>query len=146
MNFLTGVLRGGPNEMTLDTEAVQIRFPPDRSRRLSAHAGLQVLLGVRPEDIHSPGFLPARVKGYPIDARVDVTEMLGNETLLHLVLGGQGLLARVDPRTRARPGQTIEVQLDVDRLHVFDAKTQRVLDRIEIPEEMREAPGALAVP
>jgi multiple sugar transport system ATP-binding protein len=146
MNFLTGVLRGGPDEMTLDTEAVQIRFPPDRSRRLSAYAGLQVLLGVRPEDIHSPGFLPARVKGYPIDARVDVTEMLGNETLLHLVLGGQGLLARVDPRTRARPGQTIEVQLDVDRLHVFDAKTQRVLDRIEIPEEMREAPGALAVP
>ena len=44
------------------------------------------------------------------------------------------------PRTRARAGQEIELTLDIDRLHVFDSTTQLALDKIEIPEELRESP------
>ncbi len=95
------------------------------------------MIGVRPEDLHDPGFLPAHVSGHPISTHVDVTEMMGNEKFLHLILGGQPLLARVDPRTRARAGQDVELMLDIDRLHVFDAQTQLALDKIAIPEEMR---------
>jgi len=32
-------------------------------------------------------------------------------------------LARVDPRTDARPGQTIRVAMDIERLHTFDPET-----------------------
>jgi hypothetical protein len=31
------------------------------------------------------------------------------------------------------------VKLDVDRLHVFDATAQAALDKIEIPDEIRES-------
>lgn len=137
--FVHGTLRGTAEEMALDADTLQVRFPPERSNRLSPNTGLDVLLGIRPEDIHSAGFLPAHVRGFPVRAQVDVTEMLGNETLLHLMVGSHRLLARVDPRTRARPGQEIEVKLDVDRLHVFDATSQAALDKIEIPDEIRES-------
>ena len=50
--------------------------------------------------------------------------MMGNEKFLHLITGGQKFLARVDPRTRARAGQEIELMLDVDRIHVFDTQSQ----------------------
>ena len=70
-------------------------------------------------------------------ARVDVVEMMGNEKFLHLIIGNQTLLARVDPRTRARAGQDIELTLDIDRIHIFDAKTETVLDKIALPEELQ---------
>jgi multiple sugar transport system ATP-binding protein len=140
MNFIAGTLRGTAEEMTLDAGALQVRLPAERSRTLAAYAGTAVTIGIRPEDLHDPDFLPARVRGYPVRARVDVTEMMGNEKFLHVLIGTQPLLARVDPRTRARAGQEIELTLDIDRLHVFDATTQLALDKIEIPEELREAP------
>jgi len=140
MNFIAGTLRGAAEEMTLDADALQVRLPAERSRSLATHAGAAVTIGIRPEDLHDPDFLPARVRGYPVRARVDVTEMMGNEKFLHVFIGTQPLLARVDPRTRARAGQEIELTLDIDRLHVFDATTQLALDKIEIPEELRETP------
>jgi len=142
MNFVPGTLRGTAEEMTLDAASLQIRLPPERSKRLFPHAGLDVTIGIRPEDIHSAGFMPAHVRGFPVRARVDVTEMLGNETLLHLVVDTHRLLARVDPRTRARAGQEIEVWLDVDRLHIFDAKTEAAVDKIDLPDEIRESASA----
>jgi hypothetical protein len=91
--------------------------------------------------MHGPADLPPDARGYRFQARVDVSEMMGNEKLLHLIIGTHRLLARVDPRTQARPGQDIELTLDVERLHIFDAKTQIALDKMEIPEEMRESSG-----
>ncbi len=142
MNFIPGTLTGTAGEMTLDAGALRIKLPAERSARIASHAGTEVTIGIRPEDLHDPDFLPARVSGYPIRARVDVTEMMGNEKFLHLLIDKQTLLARVDPRTRARAGQEVELTLDIDRIHIFDAATQAALDKIDIPGEMREPPPA----
>ena len=146
MNFFPATLIGTATEMTLDAGTFQVTLPAERSKRLLPHAGTQVEFGIRPEDIHGADLLPPHVRGHPIRARVDVTEMMGNERFLHLIAGEQRLLARVDPRTRARAGQEIELRLDVDRLHVFDAKTHAALDKIEIPEELREPSASASEP
>ena len=142
MNFVPGVLKGTADQMTLDAGSLRIEFPPQRSKSLFPHAGQEVQLGIRPEDIYPADLMPAHVRGAAVTARVDVTEMLGNETLLHLMIDKQSLLARVDPRTRARAGQDIEARLDVDRLHVFDARTETAVDKIELPPELQESAAA----
>jgi multiple sugar transport system ATP-binding protein len=58
---------------------------------------------------------------------VDVTELMGNEIFLHLVEGGKPFLARVDPRTRARPGQEVQVVFDMARMHAFDSETKQAI-------------------
>ena len=143
MNFIPGALAGTPEEMVLDTPPLRIALPAARSNRLAAHAGTEVTIGIRPEDMHSAADLPPEGKGYPFRAQVDVTEMMGNEKLLHLIVGTHRLLARVDPRTRATAGEEIQLTLDVDRLHIFDAKTQQALDKLEAPEEIAEADTVL---
>ena len=143
MNFIPGGLAGTPEEMMLDTPPLRIALPAARSNRLAAHAGTEVTIGIRPEDMHSAADLPPEGKGYPFRAQVDVTEMMGNEKLLHLIVGTHRLLARVDPRTRATAGEEIQLTLDVDRLHIFDAKTQQALDKLEAPEEIAEADTVL---
>ncbi len=144
MNFVTGVLKVDAEGMTFDASAWRIKLPAERARQLAEFAGRDVMLGVRPEDMHDPDFLPMDVRGFPIRAKVDVTEMMGNEKFLHVIVGTQTLLARVDPRTRARVGQEIELQLDLDRLHVFDAATQLALGKIDLPSELRDPPPAPA--
>jgi multiple sugar transport system ATP-binding protein len=142
MNFVPGVLKGTAEQMTLEAESLRVAFPAERSRRLAAHDGLEVQLGIRPEDIYAADLVPAHVNGARTPAHVDVTEMLGSETLLHLDVGKHRLLARVDPRTRALAGQKIDVTLDIDRLHIFDAKTEQVIDKIEVPAELQESAAA----
>jgi multiple sugar transport system ATP-binding protein len=139
MNFFSGTLNGTADAVTVNTEAFQLTLPPDRSQRLGLHIGASVTIGIRPEDIYdrpAPG-----VRTSPVTARVDVTEMMGNEKFLHLIVNGNRVLARVDPRTRARPGRDIELGFDADRIHVFDARTDLALDKIDIPEELLTVPS-----
>ena len=68
--------------------------------------------------------LQAHVRAETIRARVDVIEMMGNEKFLHLLAGDQKCLARVDPRTRARAGQEVQLAFDVDHMQTFDAQSQ----------------------
>ena len=60
---------------------------------------------------------------------VEVTEQMGSETYLYLTAAGKdgNIVARVDPRTKSRQGDTIRVALDVEHLHFFDKDTEKTL-------------------
>jgi multiple sugar transport system ATP-binding protein len=147
MNFIEGALRGAAEALTFEAPDLRIDLPSERTRLLAEFAGSGVKLGIRPEDIHDPDFLPRNVRGIPVRARVDVTEMMGNEKFLHVFVGEYALLARVDPRTRARVGQEVELRLDVDRLHLFDAATDRAIGKMSLSEELGLPPaGGAAAP
>jgi multiple sugar transport system ATP-binding protein len=85
------------------------------------------VVGIRPEDIHDIEFLPPNLPSAKISATVDVTELMGNEILLYLVAGQNTLVARVDPRSKCRVGQQAEVALNTEKLHVFDAATEKAI-------------------
>jgi multiple sugar transport system ATP-binding protein len=143
MNFFPAKLAASGAESLLNAAGFQLKLPVERGQRLGSYAGMDLLIGIRPEDIYGRGFEPAGVRGQPVTATVDVTEMMGNEKFLHLLVADERLLARVDPRTRAKPGQEIEMMVDVDRVHIFNRATQAAVDGVEIPEELREtAPTA----
>ena len=52
---------------------------------------------------------------------------MGNEVFLHLVSDGVGYLARVDPRTDAKPGRKIKVLFDFSEVHAFDPETEQAI-------------------
>jgi multiple sugar transport system ATP-binding protein len=137
MNIVEGTLAAGAEAVALNAGPLQITLPADRAKRLAEHADTEVMIGIRPEDLHAPGDPPPGGLGQPLQARVDVTEMMGNEKLLHLIAGPHKLLARVNPRTQATPGQELELMIDIERLHIFDARTQLALDIVPVPEEVR---------
>jgi multiple sugar transport system ATP-binding protein len=51
---------------------------------------------------------------------VDVTELMGNEIFLYLINGEHNFIARVDPRSKAKYGDTMEVVFNMDNFHIFD--------------------------
>ncbi len=52
--------------------------------------------------------------------------MLGAEVFLYFDVEEQ-LHARVNPRTTARPGDTVEFALDLSKVHIFDKETEKVI-------------------
>ncbi len=89
-------------------------------------AGKEVVIGIRPEDVHDLGITQARDM-LPVDTRVDVVEYLGNELQLILAAGEQTFIARVSPETQTKPGAALRVGFDLRKLHVFDKQTEMAL-------------------
>jgi multiple sugar transport system ATP-binding protein len=141
MNFFEGTLKPSDGLMTVDLGGFQLPLSEERSRRLASLAGEEVICGVRPEDIYDAAFLPMNIRSQSVEAVVDVTEMIGNEKLLHVQSGAQTYLARVDPRSRAKQGQTIQLLFDLDRIHIFHAEGQTAIDKIEVSAEVPSATG-----
>ena len=71
-------------------------------------------------------FLSAAKTGI-IEANVEVTEILGAETYLYLNCDGIQMTARVSPRCTARPGDTVKLAIDPNKIHLFDAADEHAL-------------------
>lgn len=129
MNFFEANVGAEDGKLHISFGHLVLPVPPKEAKRLSPHIGKSVTLGIRPENIHDSEFQPAA--GRSEEARlaanarviVDFTELLGNEALLHLKVGDDLFLARVDPRTKAKPGSEIEVVFDMTQMHAFDIVT-----------------------
>jgi multiple sugar transport system ATP-binding protein len=64
-----------------------------------------------------------------LEAQVDLIEPLGSETLVHAIVAGQPLTARVGADSELRRGQRVELVVDTRHLHVFERKSQRAITR-----------------
>ena len=84
-------------------------------------------MGIRPENIHDEEMFISSAKTGIIDADVEITEMMGAEVYLYLNCQGISLTARVDPRSTARPQDTIKVALDPNKVHIFDKETEKTI-------------------
>ncbi len=125
MNFFDATVTGSRDDLSLDTGSFKLPIPAARREKLAGYAGKTVVFGVRPEDVHDRAFVPGAITGAPVPAQVDVMEPMGSEIYLYLLSGKQSYVARVDPRSQAKPGKSIEVMLNLDHLHVFDKATEQ---------------------
>ena len=94
---------------------------------LKYYVDKEVILGIRPENIHDEEMFLSNAKTGIIEASVDVTEMLGAETFLYLTCEGIPLTARVSPRCTARPQDVVKLALDPNKIHLFDAADEHSL-------------------
>jgi multiple sugar transport system ATP-binding protein len=125
MNFFPAHLRKDGSALFVDTGAFSVRIPDDRNSTYMALSGKEIIFGIRPEDIHNPDFVPPGIHASPVDVKVDVTELMGNEIFLYLVSGETIFVARVDPRTRFHIGDQVQVLFNMDNFHIFDLSMDR---------------------
>jgi len=128
INFFEVSVSGTREEMYLDHGCCLVRVPDSKVKDLLPYLGKRIIFGIRPEDVHDEEFPPPNIEVAPVRATVDVTELMGNEIFLHLLMeDGRPFLARVDPRTKARPGHNIQVAFNMAHMHAFDPETERVI-------------------
>lgn len=120
MNFFPAKLRKDGSNLYVESNSFTLQIPEGRTATYMPLAGREIIFGIRPEDIHNPQFVPPAIHAAPVEAKVDVTELMGNEIFLYLVSNGNSFVARVDPRTRFQVGEKVQVVFNMDNFHVFD--------------------------
>jgi len=124
MNFFDAVVVQDKDKVCcLESPGFRVPVPEEKRDKLLSYGGKKVVLGIRPEDIHMPEYVPTGIIASPVKADVDVIEMMGNELYLHLLTGDKPFLARVDPRSKTKAGQHIEIVFNMDNVHAFDPET-----------------------
>ena len=119
MNFLRGTLRADAG-LRLDYGASALPLPPTDA--LAAHAGNEIVVGIRPEDLR-PANAPAALQ-----ARLEVIEPVGNEVFLNLDCHGTPLIARTPPGELPAPGSVMQFDFAPAALHFFNAQSGQRID------------------
>jgi len=116
MNFFDAVVRDG------QLEAAKFSIPVPAGRNVTN--GQKVLVGVRPENI-----LPSHETGRGATARVravvDIVEPIGHQAVVHSRIGDDLLVAAFDSHVMPKMGDEIDLVLELDALHLFDAGTEQ---------------------
>ncbi|MBR3908620.1 MAG: sn-glycerol-3-phosphate ABC transporter ATP-binding protein UgpC [Clostridia bacterium] len=104
----------------------KIELPASKNKDncLDAYVGKEVIMGIRPEDVHNEEDLLATFKDGIVEADVEVTELMGAETYLYMNCEGQAINARVAPTNTARPGDKIQITIEPNKIHLFDKDTE----------------------
>jgi len=104
-----------------------ITIPDSASGPYRTYVGKQVVVGVRPEDIHDPHFIPPGITTSTAEAEVELTELMGAEIYVYYKSGDKNFMARVDPRTQAKIGNKVQVAFDTNKLQVFNKETEMAI-------------------
>ncbi len=124
MNFFDAQLKPDGEALVVDTGVFKIAVPPAKAAPFRSHSGKEVILGIRPEDIHDVEFLPPGIIPAQVESNVEVVEQMGNEMIIYLEEGGKNFIARTDPRTKARVGARMGIVFNLDNMHLFDRNTE----------------------
>jgi ABC-type sugar transport system ATPase subunit len=115
MNFVTAQVEpdgaallwpGGP----------RLAVPEHRQAEARAFAGRPVALGLRPEHVVAGSGDAA------VEAKVELIEPLGSETLALLKIGEANVTGRFSPDAGIKAGDVVRVTLVLDKMRLFDAE------------------------
>ncbi|MBO0763435.1 MAG: sn-glycerol-3-phosphate ABC transporter ATP-binding protein UgpC [Hyphomicrobiaceae bacterium] len=128
MNFIPCQLeeRAGALSIRL-TDSLAFPVPEAKASRYRGRAANgSMLLGLRPEHItEAHGHLePGAV---PFEARLEVTEPMGMETLVYFGVNGAQVCGRVNPNSGAREGAALRLAANLNNMHLIDEATGRVI-------------------
>lgn len=122
MNFFNGVLKDG--SFVIGDNSIKVADGMMKKLREKGYVNKELILGIRPEDIHDePVFIDAS-PDTTIKTKIDVVELTGAETILYATVEGQNLLARIDSRTNVKHGEAIDLSFDMNKIHFFDKETE----------------------
>ncbi len=126
MAFLPGrIARGGEGvSVVLDGG---LRFDLAPGRVAVGGDGRAVVLGVRPEHIsraEASSAVPGRAR---IEAVIELLQPTGSRTYATFRIGETPVMAEFEAHDAGQPGDTVPLDLNLDRVSLFDADTQRAI-------------------
>ncbi len=129
MNFVdcTVLDEGGKTYLQFGESKILLPEIKGRKPEVLSYAGKEVILGIRPENIHDEETFLAQYPEAQIKMNVDVVEMMGAETNLYMTAEGRNFIARVEPRSTTKTGDIITVAFDTKKIHLFDKDTEQTI-------------------
>ena len=138
MNFFDATLVAEGDKVVARLGENRVELPQAIVSKLTdkSYIGKEVILGIRPDDIHDEQvFIEAHPEA-KVKAHVEILEKLGFETLVYLEMDAfiqeqaDKAVARVNPRSTIMSGDDVILAIDPYRIKLFDKDTEvSILER-----------------
>jgi multiple sugar transport system ATP-binding protein len=107
-------------------ETFSFSAPDPLQAPLKAYLGKEVIMGIRPEQItDKTQFSGDNPNVINRQAKVEVIQPTGPDTLILIHLNEVPVTCRVHPEAQARPGQPLALMFDLSKLVFFDPQTEK---------------------
>ena len=124
INLLEGKLVAEGGKVFFTKGNFRMEFPSDITAKLSSHAGKSVTLGIRPEDVNEKGEAAA---GTVVSGTVNTVLPMGSEQYLSMTIEGTEVFFRLSKELKHKDGDRVSLDVNRNRLHVFDKETGKSL-------------------
>jgi multiple sugar transport system ATP-binding protein len=123
MNFVDAELLKESDDYFINTESFKVKVTQKEHAKLKPYVGKKVIFGIRPEDLYNKQFASKEINGKALKAKVELIEPLGAEIFIHLTIGKNSFVGKMDSRTQVKVEENMEVMIDMKKTHLFDNKT-----------------------
>ena len=123
-NFLHGKIEG----KYFVYKHMKIELPEMFAESLKAYDGKEVIMGIRPEDLHGEGIVAETYPTSTFEMDVEVAELLGHEYILHGKFEDQDIAAKVSSRIETEAHSKLKLTMDLSKVHFFDKETELRID------------------
>ena len=120
MNFIRSAVKDGCIEVGGNKLDISAKLGSLKAQ----YEGKEVYFGFRPE----AAVLGAQDNAYVMDAMVELTEMLGDNTNVYVNIGKDNAILKVTPFETPEMDTQITFSIPVESTYLFDAETENVID------------------
>ncbi|MTK13129.1 MAG: sn-glycerol-3-phosphate ABC transporter ATP-binding protein UgpC [Clostridiaceae bacterium] len=127
MNFIQCKLEETDGKISINFDEESIILPENNAKIVKdkGYVGKEVVLGIRPENIYEG--VTSESENMVIEARVELTELMGAETYIYLSKGKSNITAKVSGCSEAKIGDNLKITLNINKNHIFDKDTEMTI-------------------
>ena len=107
-------------------DVVKLPIASEFAKMLLSMGSREVLLGIRPEHIEVSK-TPLEAAVGVVKVRADVTEPLGSESIVNVIIGSDVIKLKAPPTLRVEPGDELYLKLDTSKVLIFDKRTGKLI-------------------
>ncbi|MGN1015760.1 MAG: ABC transporter ATP-binding protein [Faecousia sp.] len=119
MNFIRARVENG----SIRIHETLLDITPNLGSHAREYEGKEVYFGFRPE----AAVLGSQENAFQLEAQVELTEMLGDNTNVYVNIGPHNAILKVNPHDAPAVDSTIRFSIPTDSTYLFDAETEAVI-------------------
>lgn len=134
MNMIPATITQKEDGYYVEFDEVSMRIPEGiiLSDKIQNYVGKQVVLGIRPEDLHPEEPFMETFPDSIFKITADLVEITGSEMNIYFEhasckTNDSLQIVRTSSRTNVKTGDTVQVAIDKNKIHLFDPENQQAI-------------------
>ncbi|MEG2050872.1 MAG: sn-glycerol-3-phosphate ABC transporter ATP-binding protein UgpC [Oscillospiraceae bacterium] len=108
-------------------ENYRVPLPLRMVESLESYIGKDIVVGIRPEDLHSEKFYFEKDDSNKIELFATIAEMMGSEIYIYSRIKDKTVIAKVPSSCGAKANTNVELAIDIEKIHIFDKDTKKII-------------------
>ncbi len=127
MNFINCIITRNQDGFYASFNSYNLKLPKRMEESLSLYTEKEVIMGIRPEDIHIEKFYFNKDSNNIIELFVNIAEMTGADYYLYGSIGEEKIIANVSANSQIKSDTSCQLAVDTEKIHIFDKISEKLI-------------------